>query len=186
MRFHHSQRVLNPLANMRFHPLDLVFDTVLRTAPIIVLGGSYSTWFWFSVVDYLWGYFVHADVRIDFGPLKYVIVTPQYHRIHHSLERRHFDMNFSDRLTLWDFLFGTMYTRFDDYPATGVEGYPVEEATCRPAALLRACLGHALYPFRMIHQSFRRTSAAVASRPRERAGRDGPNYGHAGRELPTD
>src|SRR6185312_10222289 len=35
---HHSQRVMNPLANLRFHPFDLVFDTTLRAAPMLILG----------------------------------------------------------------------------------------------------------------------------------------------------
>jgi sterol desaturase/sphingolipid hydroxylase (fatty acid hydroxylase superfamily) len=152
---HHSQRMMNPFANQRFHPLDLVFDAVLRSTPLLILGGGYTTWFWFSTVDYLWGYFVHADLRINLGPLKYVVVTPQYHRIHHSLEPRHFDKNFGDRLTIWDLFFGTMYPRFDEYPDTGVADYPIEETSSRPGALLRTLIGHALYPFVMIYRSVR-------------------------------
>jgi sterol desaturase/sphingolipid hydroxylase (fatty acid hydroxylase superfamily) len=152
---HHSQRMMNPFTNQRFHPLDLVFDAVLRSAPLLILGGGYTTWFWFSTVDYLWGYFVHADLRVNLGPLKHVVVTPQYHRIHHSLEPRHFDKNFGDRLTIWDFLFGTMYPHFDEYPDTGLADYPVDETICRPVALVRTLIGHAVYPFVMIYRSLR-------------------------------
>jgi sterol desaturase/sphingolipid hydroxylase (fatty acid hydroxylase superfamily) len=83
----------------------------------------------------------HANIRSNFGPLKHVLVTPQSHRIHHSIEPRHQDRNFSVILTVWDRLFGTLYPSYDEYPQTGVAD--VEFGTG-----LRGLLAEFAYPFR--------------------------------------
>jgi sterol desaturase/sphingolipid hydroxylase (fatty acid hydroxylase superfamily) len=63
----------------------------------------------------------HANVRTNLGVLRYVVVTPQSHRVHHSVEARHHDKNFGAFLSVWDRLFKTHYIGDDDeYPATGL------------------------------------------------------------------
>ena len=155
---HHSQTMLNPFTNLRTHPCDIVLDTVLRAGPVLIVGGSYGAWFWFAVIDCLWGYFVHADVRVNLGPLKYVVVTPQYHRIHHSLEERHWNKNFAERLPIWDFLFGTLYAGFDEYPQVGIPDYPVRETCRRPLVVTSLWIALVLYPFQKLGQELRRFS----------------------------
>ena len=53
-------------------------------------------------------FFIHANVKTNLGPLKYILVSPQYHRLHHSIMPEHFDVNYGERLAIWVFLFGTM------------------------------------------------------------------------------
>jgi sterol desaturase/sphingolipid hydroxylase (fatty acid hydroxylase superfamily) len=66
--------------------------------------------------------FQHMNVRIHYGPLAGWIVSPQYHRLHHSREQRHFDRNFAPYLAVWDRIFGTQYLPGpDEYPPTGLE-----------------------------------------------------------------
>jgi sterol desaturase/sphingolipid hydroxylase (fatty acid hydroxylase superfamily) len=60
---------------------------------------------------------IHSPTRANFGPLRAWFVDNRYHRIHHSLEERHFDRNFGAFTTLWDRLFGTHY-------APGPEEWP--------------------------------------------------------------
>jgi hypothetical protein len=81
------------------------------------------------------------------GLLRYIIVTPQYHRIHHSLEKRHWNKNFADRLVLWDILFRTRYAGADEFPDTGIEGYPVREVGYYPWQVLASLAYHMIYPF---------------------------------------
>lgn len=150
---HHSQRDMNPLTTHRTHALEGIILAAIQTAPIAFVGGTYPVWFWFVVVNHLWGYVIHADLKWNLGPLKYVFVSPQYHRIHHSLEERHFDKNLGERLILWDFLFGTLCTEWDEYPDTGVAGFPDEVS--HDHNLVRVWFTQFLYPFRMIARSFR-------------------------------
>jgi lathosterol oxidase len=53
--------------------------------------------------------FIHANVRFEFGPLKWLVATPAFHHWHHSAEREAVDKNFSVHLPIWDWLFGTLY-----------------------------------------------------------------------------
>ncbi|MGH6982521.1 MAG: sterol desaturase family protein, partial [Stellaceae bacterium] len=70
-----------------------------------------------------YGFFVHANLRLDLGRLTPVIVGPQYHRIHHSLVPRHFHRNFAVVFPAIDMIFGTYYRpRPGEFPETGLEG----------------------------------------------------------------
>lgn len=69
--------------------------------------------------------YIHSPVTIEFGRLRSILVDNRYHRIHHSLEERHFGKNFGILLTVWDQLFGTTYFPADDeWPDTGIIGIP--------------------------------------------------------------
>ena len=66
---------------------------------------------------------IHSPTRFHFGPLRAVFVDNRYHRIHHSLEERHFDRNFGAFTTLWDRLFGTHHApSSDEWPDVGLDG----------------------------------------------------------------
>ena len=64
--------------------------------------------------------FTHSNIRTNLGFLKYVLVTPQSHRVHHSSRPEHQDKNFGTMFSIWDFIFGTQCLDFDVYPETGV------------------------------------------------------------------
>jgi sterol desaturase/sphingolipid hydroxylase (fatty acid hydroxylase superfamily) len=64
---------------------------------------------------------VHANTRISFGPLDYVLASPRFHRVHHSLAENHHDKNFASFFPFLDLLFGTAYfPRSDEMIRTGV------------------------------------------------------------------
>jgi sterol desaturase/sphingolipid hydroxylase (fatty acid hydroxylase superfamily) len=151
---HHSQRRANPMLQNRAHLLEELLYIMSRAIPPTILGGSMPAIYWFVIIEQFWSYFVHSDIKMNLGPLKYIITTPQYHRIHHSLERRHFDKNFSGRLILWDYLFGTIHPRFDEYPEIGIEGYPVVEESTSLVKVAGYSIGHFLYPFRALWTYF--------------------------------
>jgi sterol desaturase/sphingolipid hydroxylase (fatty acid hydroxylase superfamily) len=154
---HHSQEDLNPFTTYRGHQLESATKTIVRTMPFMIFGGTETTVFWFTFINSFWGFFIHSNIRLNLGPLKYVLVTPQYHRVHHSIEERHFDKNFGERLTLWDWLFGTMWPHFEDYPATGVKNFPIpREADRSPMGLLKSWWGLTFYPFRRMWMESRR------------------------------
>jgi sterol desaturase/sphingolipid hydroxylase (fatty acid hydroxylase superfamily) len=121
---HHSDEYMNVTSAGRQHFLDTFLLPIFVTIPMAVLfklppveiGGL-------SLVPIVWIYFVHANLNIGFGPLWWLLVSPNYHRIHHSLERQHIDRNFCNWFPIWDILFGTaVRPRANECPATGVDG----------------------------------------------------------------
>ena len=73
-------------------------------------------------------YYIHSPIDVHFGPLRKVLVDNRFHRIHHSLEPRHFDKNFGVCFTIWDRWFGTAYDPApNEWPQVGL-------ADARPAA----------------------------------------------------
>jgi len=154
---HHSQERLNPFTTKRFHPLENMFQKiVIRMVPMAIIGGSLELWYLYYLLDAVWDYFIHSNIRLNLGPLKYFIVTPQYHRVHHSRNTEQFDRNFSDRFVIWDQLFGTAYPDYETFPATGVENYPSGESL----NFLQIHLRDLAYPFRMIFADIMKTRAS--------------------------
>lgn len=79
------------------------------------------------VISYIYtihGYYVHSSTRLNFGALAWLIGDNRVHRIHHSLEPRHFDKNFGVSTLLWDKLFGTAYWPKDEWPKVGLADVP--------------------------------------------------------------
>jgi sterol desaturase/sphingolipid hydroxylase (fatty acid hydroxylase superfamily) len=67
------------------------------------------------------GQMTHANSRISYGPFRYLIAEPRFHRIHHSVETRHLGKNFAFMFPVWDMIFGTAYfPAQDEYPKTGL------------------------------------------------------------------
>jgi len=117
---HHSQKELNFFSDFRIHPGDHAADILVRSIPTFMVDHSFAT---VAVVEWLrqWHARVyHANIRSNFGLLRYILVTPQSHRIHHSVDPRHADRNFAAMFSVWDYLFGTQYHSYDEYPDTGI------------------------------------------------------------------
>lgn len=148
---HHSQRELNFFTEYRVHPIDDVFIYTIGFIPLFMVEHSFVT-----VVAIVWirqwhTRMYHANIRSNLGPLRYLLVTPQSHRVHHSIEPRHRDTNFGLTFSLWDHLFGTQYRGYDEYPDTGIDDpdFPLEQNPGRLGYLGSLC-GQFLYPFRAI------------------------------------
>jgi sterol desaturase/sphingolipid hydroxylase (fatty acid hydroxylase superfamily) len=96
----------------------------------------------FLAADFLF-YCTHA--------LKHRVTWIWRFRIHHSIEPRHRDKNFGERLAIWDWMFGTMYPHSDEYPETGLAdaAYPLE-ASARGVSLFTQLWQQYVYPFRRI------------------------------------
>jgi fatty acid hydroxylase family protein len=96
----------------------------------------------------------HANIRSDFGPLRYLLVTPQSHRVHHSRDLAHLNHNYGATLSIWDYLFGTQFRRYDVYPETGIadERFPAETAQS-VSGVLAAPMRQMLYPFGQLWMS---------------------------------
>jgi sterol desaturase/sphingolipid hydroxylase (fatty acid hydroxylase superfamily) len=89
----------------------------------ILLGVQSGPVPWLVVVlDGTQAYFIHSSVRLNFGPLRYLLCDNRFHRIHHSREEQHRDRNFGTVSPVWDMLFGTAwFPRRAEWPAVGLD-----------------------------------------------------------------
>jgi sterol desaturase/sphingolipid hydroxylase (fatty acid hydroxylase superfamily) len=122
-KFHHSETALNSSGMGRLHFSHHVLY-VLLYAPLVVFFGTLAPHAVASFVLFrIWGFVNHANVRLPLGPLTPIIAGPQWHRIHHSIQREHHDKNFAAFFPFIDMLFGTYYRpKPGEYPATGLAG----------------------------------------------------------------
>lgn len=148
---HHSQRQMNLFANGRVHPVEFIIANTLICVPMFMLQLNLGAIAAISIASTWYQNFYHGNIRANLGPLKYVLVTPQSHRIHHSIESRHRDKNLGVLFTVWDRLFGTLYANYDEYPDTGIDDgrFPIEQR--RPWwAVPWNWIEQMLYPFRQV------------------------------------
>jgi sterol desaturase/sphingolipid hydroxylase (fatty acid hydroxylase superfamily) len=109
-RMHHADTELDVTSGFRFHPLEILLSMLIKGAAIVALGISPLTVLVFETVLNGSSLFNHANIRLN--PrfecvLRWIIVTPDMHRVHHSVERAETDSNFGFNLPWWDRLFGT-------------------------------------------------------------------------------
>lgn len=127
---HHSADHIYFLVNTRAHPVDLLFNRLCSLLPLYVLGlaGPYAGGTAVPVavilVGTLWGFFIHSNLRIRFGPLEWLLSTPAFHHWHHT-RRDHTDRNFAAMLPVLDMVFRTYHLPRD---------WPREYGTDTPVA----------------------------------------------------
>lgn len=136
---HHASPRLDWLSSVRLHPLNQAGMRVVQAVPLLALGfdpkvfGAVAPFFSFYAI------LIHANVDWSFGPLRYVIATPRFHRWHHTSEAEGRDTDFAGLFPFWDLLFGTFHMPPGRAPRRfGAGAEPV------PAGLWRQLL----YPFR--------------------------------------
>jgi sterol desaturase/sphingolipid hydroxylase (fatty acid hydroxylase superfamily) len=125
-KVHHSITELDWLAAARLHPIDQAFIRSCVVIPLFALGFTSGTFGALLVVFTFQALFIHANVRFTFGPLRYVLATPEFHHWHHSDDRRAYNSNFAGELPVLDKLFGTLHLSRDPdhrWPA----GYGISE-----------------------------------------------------------
>lgn len=120
---HHSAERMDWLAGSRLHIVDIVVTRGLSYMPLFALGFADAALLGYGVIVTLQATLIHANVRFEFGPLRYWLVTPQFHHWHHSDQDEALDKNFAVHLPIWDWLFGSYYLPGEQWPASyGVKG----------------------------------------------------------------
>lgn len=120
-RMHHADLDLDVTSGARFHPIEIVLSMVIKLIVITALGAPPLAVFLFEVVLNATAMFNHSNARLPHGldrALRWIVVTPDMHRVHHSVIRRETNSNFGFNLPWWDRLFGT----YRDQPALGHDG----------------------------------------------------------------
>jgi sterol desaturase/sphingolipid hydroxylase (fatty acid hydroxylase superfamily) len=130
-RVHHSIRDLDWLAANHLHPLDETFGRSAAVLPLYALGFGRVSLGAFVTLITVQAIFIHANVRMNFGPVRWLIATPQFHHWHHAREPRAYNTNYAGEFPVLDALFGTLYLPADRWPAR----YGIDET--EPAGYLR-------------------------------------------------
>ncbi len=163
---HHSQRELNLFADMRYHIVEYMIAHSVRFVPLLALNLNPPEIFAYVLAHQWYTRFCHANIRTNLGPLRFILVTPQSHRVHHSPHRRHWDVNFGVIFSVWDRLFGTQYHNDREYPRTGIPDghFPVETGSGL-AALFWTPIRQHLYPFVIMVRGSRRNAQSITINP---------------------
>ncbi|HVZ22999.1 MAG TPA: sterol desaturase family protein [Vicinamibacterales bacterium] len=136
---HHSSRDLDWLSSVRVHPVNDVVMKLAGAVPFVLAGFAPTVLAGYVPFLTLYAILLHANVDWTFGPLRFVIASPVFHRWHHTKEAEAIDKNFSGLLPLWDLMFGTLYL-----PAGR---RPVDFGTREPVP--DGFVGQLLYPWRV-------------------------------------
>lgn len=146
-RVHHADLDIDVTTGARFHPVEILLSMLIKFAIIAALGVPPEGVLLFEVLLNATSMFNHANVRMPAAldrVLRCFIVTPDMHRVHHSVERDETDSNFGFNLALWDRLFGT----YRDQPRAGHEAMRIGIPEFRDRADCAALPGMLALPFR--------------------------------------
>ena len=104
---HHSAKTMDWLAGSRQHVFEIIATRVLVLAPLFVLGFREGVINAYIIIVGFQAVLNHANVDVPWGPLKYLIVTPDFHHWHHSSDTEAIDRNYAAHYAFLDYLFGT-------------------------------------------------------------------------------
>lgn len=132
---HHSSMDLDWLSAVRQHPLDLALTHAWTAIPLFVLGFSPSVWGSVFLIGTLQAFFVHANLRLRIGPLRWIVTSPEFHRWHHVDDPIVRDSNYAFAFPVVDKLFGTLHLPGNQRPERFGIGDPPPDSYLRQLAL---------------------------------------------------
>ena len=135
-RVHHADLDFDVTTGVRFHPLEIVLSMLIKLAAIALIGAPVAAVVIFETLLNAAALFNHGNVRLPARAdrlLRLLVVTPEMHRVHHSIEEDETNSNFGFNLPWWDRLLGTYRAQ----PRAGQEGMTIGITTFRDP---RTCL----------------------------------------------
>jgi sterol desaturase/sphingolipid hydroxylase (fatty acid hydroxylase superfamily) len=123
-RMHHADLEFDVSTGLRFHPIEILLSMIIKFAVIAAIGAPALAVLIFEILLNATSMFNHANVGIPLAVdrvLRWLVVTPDMHRVHHSILERETNSNFGFNLPWWDRLFGTYRAQ----PAAGHEGMTI-------------------------------------------------------------
>jgi len=121
---HHTDFDLDVTSGLRFHPVEIVLSMCIKMAAVVLIGAPPVAVVIFEILLNATAMFNHGNVWVPLkldALLRWVVVTPDMHRVHHSIESRESNSNFGFNLPWWDRLLGTYRAQ----PAAGHEGMTI-------------------------------------------------------------
>ena len=123
-RMHHTDIALDVSSGVRFHPLEILLSMGIKIATVLLLGAGPAVVVVFEVVLSSFSLATHANLRLPprlDGWLRWILVTPDMHRIHHSVLRAEHDTNYGFNIAWWVRLFGS----YTPHPMQSQETMPL-------------------------------------------------------------
>lgn len=145
-RVHHADLDFDVTTGSRFHPLEILLSMLIKFAVILLLGPPLLAVIIFEVLLNATSMFNHSNVRLPLAVdriVRWFVVTPDMHRVHHSHLQHETNSNFGFNLSIWDRLFGT----YRDQPEDGHTGMTIGIDTFRDARHCVKLPGLLLLPF---------------------------------------
>lgn len=146
-RMHHADLDFDVTTGARFHPIEIILSMLIKFATIVILGPPMVAVMIFEILLNATSMFNHANVRLPLGldkVLRWIVVTPDMHRVHHSIEDDETNSNFGFNLPWWDRLFGT----YRDQPRAGHEDMTIGIHKYRTTREVSWFPGMLLLPFK--------------------------------------
>ncbi len=141
-RVHHADLDFDLTTGNRFHPIEMILSMVIKTGAIFALGPTALAVFLFEALLSSVAMFNHSNVRLALPVdrlLRLFLVTPDMHRVHHSVRRNEANSNFGFNLPWWDRLFGTYLAQPQDgheEMVIGISTYRKHTSCSRLGAML--------------------------------------------------
>ena len=135
-RMHHADLEFDVTTGLRFHPIEILLSMGIKLGVVTALGTPAVAVLVFELLLSATAMFNHGNVRLPARidrALRWIVVTPEMHRVHHSIVPRETNSNFGFNLPWWDRLFGTYRAQ----PAAGHEGMTIGIAQFREPSELR-------------------------------------------------
>lgn len=132
---HHTDLDFDVTTAVRFHPVEILLSMAIKLGVVYLFGLPAMAVILFEIILNSTAMFSHSNLRLPLrldGVLRLLIVTPDMHRVHHSVIIREHNSNFGFNLSLWDRLFGTYRAQ----PEKGHEGMPIGLANFRDPSRL--------------------------------------------------
>lgn len=106
---HHSIEEMDWLATHRVHPVDQIITSAISLIPVYAAGFSGPAVALFAIFYQAQALLIHSNIRLGFGPLKWILASPHFHHWHHANEPQAFDRNFAAQLAVIDVIAGTLF-----------------------------------------------------------------------------
>lgn len=123
-RVHHADTDIDVTTAIRFHPVEIVLSMLLKIGLVYLLGPAALAVILFEIILNGTAMFNHSNLKLPLwldAVLRRVLVTPDMHRVHHSVHRHEHDSNYGFSLSVWDRIFGTYIAQ----PEAGHEGMQI-------------------------------------------------------------
>ena len=112
--FHHSATTFNILTRQRGHFMESEIRRFFDVIPFVIFGAPITTYLFVRFIVEAHQMIIHSSSNSDWGFLgRYVLVSPAAHRIHHSIDDKHFNKNFGITFIFWDMMFNTYHPRVE-------------------------------------------------------------------------
>jgi len=146
-RMHHVDLDFDVTTGLRFHPVEIVLSLLLKFAAVLALGAPAAAVLLFELALNLGSLFNHGNVRMPRAidrALRWLVVTPDMHRVHHSIVPEEINSNYGFFLSWWDRLFGT----YNAAPRAGHDAMTIGVRDTRDPAVCAALWPMLALPFK--------------------------------------